>query len=331
MRAYPYPRLTGAVTARVTAVRLRGAGECREVLDYVKACSAIEQVVALGTAERDDWHTACLSLSATVPAREIRNKGHWSDVSVVAVLTDGATNVRTVARLEPGAGGSGEWTGEIELNRDQHLDRASLAVHVVATVGGVPGRVIASMERDWVVDVTAEAPSRDQELDVTSVSFGRGAEWLRELRDAPWVVDTSGRLPTVRLNSDFEGLVALMESEGTPTEKAVAEVLRAHMCAEVWAAVFHTAIGDIEIEEDGTPQFPPDWRGAVLREMLPDVVPTRSLEDALREVHRRRVGEGSWADLQPRIHYAAARRAKVPQALAATVRGIERLDQETHA
>ncbi|GAU67831.1 hypothetical protein SSP35_05_03980 [Streptomyces sp. NBRC 110611] len=330
MKVYPYPRLTGAVTARVTAVRLRGPGDSREQLD-TKGYSVVEQVVALGRAERDDWHTARLALAATVPVREIEAKGHWSDIAVIAVLAEGATNARTVARLEPGPQGGRDWTGEIELNRNDHFDRATLAVHVVATVDGTAGRIIASTDQDWLVDVTADVPLRDRQLDVSTVSFARSTEWLQGFRDAPWVVDISGRMPTVRLNSDFEGLAALVEGEGSKLESMVGEMVLAQMCADVWTAVFHTAIGDLEIEDDGAPLFPPDWRGAVLREMLPDIVPGRSLEDALREVHIRRTGEGSWSDLQPRIHYAAARRAEVPKALAGTVRDIERLDQETHA
>ncbi|MET8014551.1 hypothetical protein ABZU86_20680 [Streptomyces sp. NPDC005271] len=332
MRVYPYPRLTGAVTARVRAVRLRGPGDAREQLD-AKGCSVVERVVALGMAERADWQSARLALTATVPAREIEKKGHWSDVAVVAVLTEGATNARTVGRLVPGPEGGKDWTGEIELDRDDHLDRASLAVHVVATVGGIEGRIIASTDQDqeWMIDVTAEEPLRDRELDVSTVSFTRGGERLRSFQGAPWVLDTAGRMPTVRLNSDFEGLVALVENQGSKVKSILREMLLAQMSSDVWTAVFHTAIGDLEIEDDGTPLFPPDWRGAVLREMLPDVVPGQSEENALREVHSRRIGEGSWTDLQARIQYAAARRAEVAQRLAGAVRDIERLDQETHA
>lgn len=330
MRVYPYPRLTGAVTARVTAVRLRGPGGSREQLD-TKGYSVVEQVVALGRAERADWQSARLALSATVPIREIERAAHWSDIVVVAVLVEGATNARTVSVLRSGATDDREWLGEIELNRDDHLDRATLSVHVVATVGGTEGRIIGSTELDWLIDMTADAPLRDRQLDVSTVSFARGAEWLRSFRDVPWIVETSGRMPAVRLNSDFEGLGALMDGPGSKAQSVVSEMLLAQMCADVWTAVFHTAIGDLEIEDDGMPLFPPDWRGAVLREMLPDVVPGRSAEDALREVHLRRTGEGSWADLQPRIQYAAARRAEVPRALATAVRDIERFDQEAPA
>ncbi|MFD0306295.1 hypothetical protein [Streptomyces sp. NPDC127119] len=330
MRAYPYPRPSGPVTMRVTAVRLSGPDEAREDLD-TKGYSVVEQVAALGRAERSDWETARLKLSATVPAREIETKGHWSEVKVVAVLAEKATNARTVARLEPEGPDDREWTGSITLVRPDHLDRATLSVHVVATVDGVPGRIIASSERDWMVDVTADVPLRDRQLDVVTVSFARAAEWLRPFRDAPWMVDTSGRMPTVRLNTDFEGLTALVQGAGTKVESLVGEMLLSQLCTDVWTAVFHTAIGDLEIEDDGTPLLPPDWRGEVLREMLPDVVPGRSVEDALREVHARRTGDGTWAELQPRIHYAATRRAEVPKALGETVRGIERLDQEATA
>lgn len=330
MKAYPYPRLTGAVTARVTAAQLRGPGDSREQLDS-RGCSVVEQVVALGMAERDDWEAVRLAVTATVPAREIESKGPWSDIAVVAVLTEGITNIRTATRLEPSSDGDREWSGHIEINRDDHVDRASLNVHVVATVGGVAGRVIGSTEQEWLIDVTSDVPLRDRQLEVSTVSFARGAEWLRGFRDAPWIVDTSGRIPVVRLNSDFEGFAALVQDPGSKTESMVSEILLAQMCADVWTAVFHTAIGDLEIEDDGTPLFPPDWRGAVLREMLPDIIPGRSEEDALREVHTRRTGEGSWTDLQPRIQYAAARRADIPKALASTVRDIERFEQETHA
>ncbi|MFI5981581.1 hypothetical protein ACIBEA_11960 [Streptomyces sp. NPDC051555] len=291
----------------------------------------VEQVVALGMAERDDWQTARLAVTATVPSREIGSTGPWSEVAVVAVLAEGATNTRTVIRLEPCPEGGREWSGEIEIDRNLHVDRAALAVHVVATVGGVAGRIIGSTDREWLIDVTSDHPLRDRQLDFSVVSFARGAEWLRNFRDAPWAVDTSGRMPAVRLNSDFEGFAALVQEPRSTMEAVVSEMAQAQMCADVWTAVFHTALGDLEVEDDGMPLFPPDWRGAVLREMLPDVIPGRSAQDALREVHTRRNGGGSWTDLQPRIQYAAARRAEIPRALASAVRDIERFDQETHA
>src|SRR5690348_18121982 len=47
----------------------------------------------------------------------------------------------------------------------------------------------------------------------------------------------SGRMPTVRLNSDFEGLVALLESQGSKVKNIVREMLLAQMSSDVWTAV----------------------------------------------------------------------------------------------
>ncbi|WUS97160.1 hypothetical protein OHA46_10940 [Streptomyces sp. NBC_00708] len=330
MRGYPYQRLPGTVTLRVTAVELRGPGEARERLD-TKTFSTVEQVVALGLAERDDWEKARLTLTAAVPGRATAPDGPWSDVSVVVVLTEGATNTRTTVCLEPRAEGGREWAGHLDLWRADHLDRASMTVHVIATVDGVRGRMIAASEKDWIVDLKSDAPLRERELEVSEVGFREGPEWLRPFADVPWTVDTSGEVPTVHVNTDFEGVTELVDGQGTAVESLVRDLLIAQMCTDVWTAVFHTAIGDLEVEDDGTPLFPQDWRGEVLREMLPDVVPGRPLEDALREVHGRRTGASGWTELQPRIHYAATRRAEVPKALTATVRGLDRLDREADA
>ncbi|MFE7396944.1 hypothetical protein [Streptomyces sp. NPDC057557] len=326
MRAYPYKRLPGVVSLRVTAVGLKGPGDSREPLD-TKAYSVVEQVVALGRAERDDWESARIKLSATVPIRATEPNGYWSDVVVVAALTEKTTNTRITVHLEPETEGGRDWTGTLELWRADHLDRAALSVHVVATVDGVPGRVIATSEKEWVVDLTADAPLRQRELDVHEVGFREGPEWLRPFRDVPWIVDTSGELPAVHVNTDFEGITDLVGGDGSAAESLVRDLLIAQMCTDVWTAVFHTAIGDLEVEEDGTPLFPHDWRGEVLREMLPDIVPGCPVEEALREVHRRRTGTFGWIDLQPRIHFAATRRAEVPRALATAIRGLDRLHQ----
>ncbi|WP_406148731.1 hypothetical protein [Streptomyces sp. NBC_01012] len=330
MRAYPYQRLPGVVSLRVTAVGLKGPGDSRESLD-TKAYSVVEQVVALGRAERVDWESARIKLSATVPARATEPNGYWSDVTVVAVLAEKITNTRITVQLEPETEGGRDWIGSVELWRADHLDRAALSVHVVATVDGVPGRVIATSEKEWVIDLTADTPLRQRELDVREVGFREGPEWLRPFRDVPWIVDTSGELPAVHVNTDFEGITDLVGGDGSAAEILVRDLLIAQMCTDVWTAVFHTAIGDLEVEEDGTPLFPHDWRGEVLREMLPDVVPGRPVEEALREVHRRRTGTFGWIDLQPRIQFAATRRAEVPRALATAIRGLDRLHQGIHA
>ncbi|MFI7874586.1 hypothetical protein [Streptomyces salinarius] len=330
MKVFPYPRLRGTVSLRVDAAKVKAPEQPREELDS-RARSVVERVVALGLAETEDWETATLTVSATIPSKATESGGPWSEVVVVAVLTDRTTNTRVTARLVPEAEGGREWRGDLRVLRSDVFERATLTVQVVATVDGVPGRIIAEAADDWVVDTRGDVPTREQSFDVKEVGFAKGPQWLRNFVDAPWIVNASGRLPTVHINTDFEGITDVLSAEGRGPEGLVNELMVSQMAADVWIAVFHSAIGDLEIEDDGTPLFPHGWQGEVLREMLPDVVPGRSLEDALREVHRRRVGATGWTELQPRVQYAAMRRADVPRALSETVRGLNKLKREDEA
>ncbi|WP_030612567.1 hypothetical protein [Streptomyces sclerotialus] len=330
MKVYPYRRLSGNVSWRVESAQLKAEGEPWEDVES-KYVSTVERVVALGPDEdRPDWVEARLRLFAGLPAKALDPTGPWQDVKVVAVLTERATNTRTAVEFSSVSVDDRERTAELYIHRCDLLDRASLAVHVVATVDGVPGRVIATSDAEWFVDVVEAAPSLARELDVKMVGFASGASRLQRFKDSPWLVDTTGRIPVVRVNTDFDGLGDLIGADGgNGAEKTVRELLLAQMCSEVWTAVFHSAVGDLEIEEDGTPLFPHGWQGDVLREMLPDMYPERAPEDALREVHAARAGVSAtgWGALQSRIHFAASRRAGIPRTLSTTIRDLERLTQ----
>ncbi|MGW7311955.1 hypothetical protein [Streptomyces sp. NPDC054854] len=330
MKVYPYRRLTGNVSWRVDSAAIKSEGEPWEEIES-KYVSAVERVVALGPDEdRPDWDRARLRLSVGLPAKAVEPGGPWQDVKVVAVLTERATNTRTAVEFCPASDDGRERTAELYLHRCDLLDRASLDVHVVATVDGVRGRVIATSDTEWFVDVIEAAPSLARELDVKMVGFASGAGRLQRYKDSPWVIDTTGRIPVVRVNTDFDGLGDLIGADGgNGAEKTVRELLLAQMCSDVWTAVFHSAVGELEVEEDDTPLFPHGWQGEVLREMLPDVFSDRSPEQALHEVHAARTGVSStgWGELQARIHFAASRRAGLPRTLSTTIRDLERLTQ----
>ncbi|MFJ6619272.1 hypothetical protein ACIQOW_17030 [Kitasatospora sp. NPDC091335] len=330
MKVYPYRRLTGNVSWRVDSAQLKAEGEPWEDVES-KYLSTVERVVALGSDEdRPDWIEARLRLSVDLPAKAVDPSGPWEDVKVVAILSERATNTRTAVDFSSVSENGQKRTAELYLYRCDLLDRASLAVHVVATVDGVPGRVIATSDVEWFVDVAEAVPSLARELDVKMVRFGSGASRLQRFKESPWLVDTTGRIPAVRVNTDFDGLGDLIGADGgSGPEKTVRELLLAQMCSEVWTAVFHSAVGDLEVEEDGTPVFPHGWQGEVLREMLPDVYADRDPEAALRAVHTARTGVSAagWGELQARIHYAASRRAGVPRTLSTTIHDLERLTQ----
>ncbi|QUW81753.1 hypothetical protein SMIR_23795 [Streptomyces mirabilis] len=329
MKIYPYKRLNRPITLRVTSVSLRLSDGTRDQLETT-AYSTQQQAVALGIAGHTDWVSATIGLSATLPPGANAPDAAWSDLYVLAVLTDGETNVRTSMALTCDAQDGRDWSGSVELLRDDHLGRASLAVYAVGTVDGVRGRSIAETDRSWIVDTVSDEPVRGLQLDVQTTSFRKSSrEWLQAYADAPWIVDTSARVPTVFVNTDVEGVIGLLDSNSSGVDSKVRDLLVAQMATDVWTAVFHGAIGDLEVEPGGGPVFPTDWQGEVLREMLPDVVPGVHVEEAMRQVHRRRTGDSGWVELQTRIHYAAIRRADATKALAYVIRSLEQMNRES--
>ncbi|MFD6998333.1 hypothetical protein ACFWA5_19165 [Streptomyces mirabilis] len=329
MKIYPYKRLNRPVTLRVTSVSLKLDDGTRDQLE-TSAYSTQQQAVALGIAGHTDWVSAMIGLSATLPPGANATDVPWSDLCVLAVLTDGETNVRTSVSLTRDAENGRDWSGFLEVLRDDHMGQASLAVHAVATVDGVPGRAIAETDRSWIIDTVSDDPVSGLQLEVQQASFRKSArEWLHAYADVPWIVDTSARVPTVFVNTDVEGVIGLLDSSGSGVDSKVRDLLVAQMATDAWTAVFHGAIGDLEVEPGSGPVFPTDWQGEVLREMLPDVIPGVHVEEALRQVHHRRTGDSGWVELQTRIHYAAIRRADAAKALGYAIRGLEQMNRES--
>lgn len=330
MKFYPYKRVNRPVALRVTSVSLKLPDGTWDKLE-TNAYSTQRQAVALGVAGHTDWVSATIALSVTLPPGADAPDAAWSDLGVLAVLTDGETNIRTSTSLTRDTEDGRDWSGSVEVHRDDHQGRASLAAYAVGTSDGVRGRSIAETDRSWVVDTDSDDPVPEFRLEIRRASFKNSSRaWLQACADAPWLVDVSARLPTVYVNTDVEGILGLLDDQGSGLESKVRDLLVAQMSTDVWTAVFQGAIGDLEVEPGVGPVFPTGWQGEVLREMLPDVLPgVPHVEEALRRVHRRRKGDSGWAELQTRIHYAAVRRADATKVLVRVVRGLEEKNGES--
>jgi hypothetical protein len=318
---FPYPTLLGDVLCDVVSVRVDG-----KPLPYTKV-SPTERVVALHESGRAGWEEAVLDLRVTLPEEELRD-GPWQDTTCLAVLTEKTTNARTTVRLQPVPNGSR--AGSITLSRVSHLRRATLSVLVVATVDGVAGRLIGATEQDWYIDVKETTPVRQRDVEMVELDFSDGQHtWLRQFEDAAWVVETSDDMPRVLLNtSSVEGLIEVMHgSGGSAAERTIRELTASQIAQDAWTAMFHTAISDLDVDEDGTPVMPTGWREAVLRAMLPDVLPGREPTDALFEINERRTKGFGWSELQTHIQYAAGRRARVTKKLTTAVRTVDRAER----
>ncbi|MEU4061212.1 hypothetical protein AB0F25_02085 [Streptomyces wedmorensis] len=315
---YPYPTLFGDVDLDVLSVTVDGTA----ALPYSHV-SKPERTVALHRSGRENWEHCTLRLQATLPEPEIAD-GEWTDIVCLAALTEKATNARTTARLKRSSDGS--WSGSIDLHRSRHLHRATLGLTVVATCDGVAGRAIGAAVQDWYVDLRGATPVRQREIEIVEEDFREGPEeWLRPYKDAPWIVDTTGEVPTVYLNTGtVDGFVEMLGGTGgSPAEKVLREVTSSQIAQDAWTAMFHTAISDLDVDDDGTPVMPTGWRESVLRMMLPDVLPGRQLTDALYDIEERRTKGFGWAELQTTVQYAAGRRSRITKKLTTAVRSVD--------
>ncbi|WP_218780501.1 hypothetical protein [Rhodococcus sp. NCIMB 12038] len=197
-----------------------------------------------------------------------------------------------------------------------------LSLVVTATVDEFPGRAIGGIEQDWYVDVSASKPVRQRDVDILEEDFRDGPEWLRAYKGSAWIVDMSANVPRVYLNTTaVEGLVDLMNgAAGSVEERVVRDLAAGQIAQDAWTAMFHSAISDLDVDEDGTPLIPGGWRESVLRAMLPDVFPDRQLTDALYELERQRTDGAGWSEIQTRIQYAAGRRSQLTRKLTTAVR-----------
>ncbi|MFC9076691.1 hypothetical protein ACFTY7_06535 [Streptomyces sp. NPDC057062] len=318
---FPYPTLFGDITFDITAVTVDGTP-----LPYAQV-STTERTVALHRSGREHWTRATLHLKAHLPEPELA-EGPFTNVTCLAVLTEKATNTRTTARLARTPGG--DWHGTIDLGKDHHLRRATLTVHAIATVEGIAGRLVGSAEQDWYVDLRESTPIRRREIDIVEVDFRDGPhQWLRPFHEAPWIVETSADTPTVYLNTTaVEGLMEVLAAKGgTTAERVLRDMTASHIAQDAWTAMFHTAISDLDVDEDGTPVMPTGWREAVVRTMLPDVLPGRQPTDALYDINERRTQGFGWSQLQSAIQYAAGKRSRVTKKLTTAVRTVDRTDK----
>ncbi|MEU1860790.1 hypothetical protein [Streptomyces gardneri] len=319
---YPYTTLFGDIELDVLAITVDGTSP----LPYSHV-SKPERTVALHQSGRERWEYCTLRLQATLPEEEI-SQGEWTDLVCLAVLTEKATNARTTARLKRSI--DGVWSGSIDLHRHRHLSRAVLGLTVVATVDGVDGRAIGTTEQDWYLDLKAAVPVRQREIEIVQADFRAGPEeWLRPYKDSPWIVETGGDVPTVYLNTgSVDGLIELLGATGGgPAEKLLRDMASSQIAQDAWTAMFHTAIADLDIDEDGTPVMPTGWREAVLRMMLPDVLPGRQFTDALHDIEERRSKGFGWAELQTTVQYAAGKRSQIAKKLTSAVRVVDRAER----
>jgi hypothetical protein len=303
----PYQVLAGEVTMTVREVRLDDV-----TLQY-NMISEADRTVALHLVGREDWNVVRLALDVTAPQHELQ-AGPWLSVAFLATASERRTNTHSAVKLMMGQ--PGEWSGEVELHRDDHVGHVRISGQLVATVDNVSARVIATVARPWTVDLLGQASARQDSIRVRWVDFAADPH-LAWCKTDPWAVTTTDEAATLNLNSGFDGLRAVLESP-KPAERPMREALAAQMAVDLWTSLFNEAAHHVDGYE-----WPEGWRGLVLRRMLPDLFPDHSPDDALREIVNQGVGA-----VQTRVLHAAAKQARMPRRLGGFIRSLHKTGPE---
>ncbi|GAA0953561.1 hypothetical protein [Actinocorallia libanotica] len=318
MRLFPYPTPLGEISLDID----------RAWLDDVdlppSKINRDDRVIALNKVERAAWGTARLKIRLTAPGREL-NDGPWTDLRCVAILIDRQTLLRDVSVLDRESDDS--WVGEVLVHRDLHFKKATLTAQLVATCDGIQGRLIATAEETWTLDLEASVAERPRLIHQVWADFtDERRPHLHPFKGDPWTIDASGAQPIVYLNRGFEGLEALLTS-GRVEDRMIRDVATAQLGAEIWNMLFHIAIQDLHKSGDRR-EWTQEWHEQVVEEMLPDVFPDRSPETALAELAARNMSASGAADLHRRVLRAALKRAQLPRVLGEQIRAQLRSGEE---
>ncbi|MEV0620270.1 hypothetical protein AB0I81_43600 [Nonomuraea sp. NPDC050404] len=303
----PYPILAGEVTMTVRQVRLDDVA-----LPY-GTISESDRTIALDLLDREDWNVVRLTLQVIAPRHEL-GSGPWYSLAFLATVSERRTNAHSAVKLMMGQ--PGEWSGEVELLRDDHFGRVTVSGHLVATVQDVPGRVIATVAQPWAVNLRERETARREAVQTRWVDFSTDPN-LAWCKTDPWTVTTTAETATLHLNSGFDGLRAVLESPKA-AERPIREALAAQIAVDMWTVLFNEAAHHVDGGE-----WPEGWRGQVLRRMLPDLFPHHSPDDALREIVNQGVGR-----IQTRVLHAAVKQARMPRSLGGFVRSLQKIAPE---
>ncbi|MEV8393963.1 MULTISPECIES: hypothetical protein [unclassified Streptomyces] len=313
---FPYPILVGGVRLKADAVWVDNIPFSLNFLgDH-------EHVIALHAIKRD-WDEIRVGVSVVVDAEEM-NTGIWESPKCIAYVRNRKTNMRMAFPLRNED--DGNWVGEVELRRGEHVGRCEIDAWIVAEVEGVEGRLIGRAENRWIADFEAKQPTRQRSVKMVWKDFP-DHPYLKDFRADPWMLHADSGEPVLYLNSSIEGLRAVLENSSSAERKLVREVMATQIASEAWTAMFNAAlyVSSVEGEE---PVWPGGWHEEVLRQMLPDFFPDMSPDEALVELVGRRVKGESGSDLHARLMHSATLHSKKQKSVASTVRTLARMADE---
>jgi len=320
---YAYRTLFGDLELSVAELRIDDADPGGDTVD------AQFNLVSLYALERQDWTFATLSLVVAGPADEIGELGVAGEPAVTAVAFCSATNARQAVSLTRSQVDPALWTGDLELQRENFYGKVEMWALLTATVDAVPHRWIGESAK-W--NVHFEEPA------VLPIEGTLRVRWAEFENDRPEVIpmsaarevfyiDLESSVPTIYLNSDFEGLPDLLSEErGRPdAETALRDAEYRRIATAAWSEIFNVAVAAIRPGDDGQePSWPSvDWQEKALHSLLPRIY-DMTLSEALSRAFADATGDGALG-LHARAQLAIAKEIGAGRSLR---RSLDRLNRK---
>ena len=331
---FPYDTLIGDVTISVDEVLVDGRQLPARFIDRDT------RQVDVRAVEADRWDEAEVRVSVTGPAAELQERtADWSDVDAVAVVECRHSNTRISADLDPDKDVLGRWTGVLRVERTELFGRASLRASVVATVEGTANRLVGPAEA-WAFSFDDDLPPSPLtgSIKVQWMNFkepDEGLDYLKQYDADAFFLRLDPDDPVVYLNRGFEGLEPLLADRRNrrKADKALHDVTRTNIAADVWMGLFNSCIEAAAIDEDtGLPLWPDRaWQKAVLETLLGRMYPDRSHEEALVEVLEAKNDSDGASAVQERLIPAASFQAQRPKLLRSSISALSSTADEEGA
>lgn len=318
---FPYPVLSGDVVLSVDRVFVDNTPRRWDKISDQDHVIALHEV-------KSDWNEIRIKVSVAADGDELRD-GPWTSAACVAVVRNRRTKIRQSFSLR--ADGAGQWIGEVELRRGEHVGRCEIDAWIVAEVEGEHGRLVGRARDVWHADFEADVPTRQRSIKMVWKDFTDETNpELNDFREDPWLLDGQADEPLLYLNSAVEGLRAVLERAASAEQKVVREIMASQISAEAWVAMFNAALYASGIS-DGVAQWPGGWHEDVLKRMLPALFPDRTPDEALTELVERRMEGESGGDLQRRLMHAATLQSRKPKAVTSALKTVGRMATEETA
>ena len=242
--------------------------------------------IFLWAEEYGGWDFLSLLVEVTIPEVEIHKIKNQIDV--IAAVNCNKTNLRQTFILRKNKTYY-KWSGTINLDKINYFGSVDLKCLLTGQALGRESRFFAESTPWKIYFDEAHSPPIKGAIPIKWINFKITNE-IPELRKYAYethylaIEDT---IPTLYLNSGFEGLPELFSEDNRPKgfHLALSETTSSSIAKSVWMAMFQTALSGIRRYEDEDEFDWPDitWQKNILQQLLPHIYSDLKNEAALQK------------------------------------------------